>query len=1509
MMSQLPFANCRVASQTKPLQAKAAGRCNGWHTTLRTVLTGALTFALIHTGASAATPQSMTVAPIVDQFVGAAPVPLWGSASSGLPVAFSSLTPATCAISSNRVEGVAPGPCTVRASQPGNATYAPAPSVDRTIAVRTAISSPALAVATNYGVGMFPDGVVAADFDRDGRLDLATVNWSEGTVSVLLGRGDGTFAAPATIVAGVGPIALAVADLNGDGKPDIVVSNLLSQDVTVLLGNGDGTFSHGPSVPVGAALFGIVAGDFNGDGKVDLAVANGSSAGVAGQGIFLLFGTGNGGFQMGGAIPVGRNPMALAATDVDGDGRLDLVVANADDNSVLVLLAAGNGAFSYRGPYPVDWSPHGIAVGDLNGDGRPDLVVSNSRSNSVSVLLNGGGGTFLSAVRYATGNAPGEVRVADFTGDGKPDIAVINALDDSLSLLAGNGDGTFGAAVSHAVLAYPLAVAMGDFNADGKPDLVVAAAGADALSVLLGASPHAVATILSPAAGTPQAAEVTTRYATPFAVLVQDAGKRPAANVPVTFTAPSTGASGSFAAGRSVTTISGADGVARAPIFTANATPGPFTVVASTSVLSASFALTNVGALGAPPAFTSGPFPPGVVNSPYGYLVSATGNPTPKFAVPASALPPGLRLDAASGAVSGTPLTAGTFAGIVTASNGTQPDATQSFAIAIARASQTLTFPLLTDMYVDSAPFLVVAAASSGLVVEVASLSPGVCVVAADRVSMVSAGTCVLRASQAGSAQFQPAAAMERTFAVLKLGQSITLPPVDPPRLGSEAATVIASSTSGLAVRLESLTPTLCTIDGSRLYPLAVGNCLLRATQAGSGQFLAAVDVDQAVAIQPALQAISFASPGPRGIGESPLVLSAYANSGLGVAFASLTPAVCTITGARAILVGSGTCTIVASQGGDGRFAAAIPVTRTFSVQPYVLAAGPTAVAPYVEYLTVFRGTSADRVFDIALAPDGTTYVAGAVVSSDFPGLSSSTTTNAGQDLTFLAKLDAAGRPLSSAVVGGRSPRLADSARSGYVGPDQVEAMAVDSTGNAYIAAYRYATDLPLRPGPFAVASGKYVYRVPVAGSPELLAGPLDRAIMSVRALAVDPAGNIYLAGVAAAGLTTTSNAAVSAAAAVTGGPFAIKLASGGATVYATYLGVSGTRAASTPSPGQSTWDADTTPYALAVDASGNAVVVGQATAGDLPVTAGSPDTADLRNRDAVVVKLNTLGTAVVFVARLGGIDADRATSVALTMDGSIVVGGKTASQPFRGTSGSFQPTVVFDNGTPREDRETGFVAILAADGRTWTAVAGIGSAGGSLVDWRGSDPLPLKVAVDPSGAIYVTGTTFPNRTLPVIRNIGGADPYGAFVMKVTGDLSRLDYATTLGRGIATGIAVDAYGTAHIAGYDPHPFVAKVNAATMPLVLDSDVAVPRAGQAFTLRATTANPRFAGVVTFAEDGVVLGSRAVINGVAELAIALSAGVHRIGATFRGEGPFGSGSIAEGIFAVSPAAGEAP
>ena len=249
----------------------------------------------------------------------------------------------------------------------------------------------------------------------------------------------------------------------------------------------------------------------------------------------------------------------------------------------------------------------------------------------------------------------------------------------------------------------------------------------------------------------------------------------------------------------------------------------------------------------------------------------------------------------------------------------------------------------------------------------------------------------------------------------------------------------------------------------------------------------------------------------------------------------------------------------------------------------------------------------------------------------------------------------------------------------------------------------------------------------------------IDPAVKTIRLRwPSNTAGAIYITGVAGVGLATTTGAAIAAASAATGGPYLIKFSPGGASVaYATYLSISGSRSSIAPDPNRSHVDEFTTGYALAVDAVGNAYVAGQATADDFPVRSGFPDTADYQNRDAFVVKVNAAGSALTWVARLGGSDAERATSVALAPDGSVVIGGKTATLPgqiYSPGDVAFQRD--FDYHFYEVDRETGFIAKLAADGTRWIFVAPIGSQGGTLVSGASTtEPNPIKVTVDAAGA------------------------------------------------------------------------------------------------------------------------------------------------------------------------------
>jgi hypothetical protein len=185
--------------------------------------------------------------------------------------------------------------------------------------------------ADNLAVGISPHSVAVGDFNGDGKPDLAVANDTPfGTVSVLLGEGDGRFRQQRTYAAGKGSDSVAVGDFNGDGKPDLVVADN-GGGVSVLLNDGAGFASP---VRYGAGTSPVSVGDFNGDGKPDLAVANYGSNTIS-----ILLGNGNGTFQAQTTRAAGTNPFALAVGDFNGDRRPDLAVANdALSGTVSVLL-------------------------------------------------------------------------------------------------------------------------------------------------------------------------------------------------------------------------------------------------------------------------------------------------------------------------------------------------------------------------------------------------------------------------------------------------------------------------------------------------------------------------------------------------------------------------------------------------------------------------------------------------------------------------------------------------------------------------------------------------------------------------------------------------------------------------------------------------------------------------------------------------------------------------------------------------------------------------------------------------------------------------------------------------------------------------------------------------------------------------------------------------------------------------------------------------------------------
>ena len=237
------------------------------------------------------------------------------------------------------------------------------------------------------GIAPHNHGLVAADFDGDRIPDLATSNNSGNSVSVLLSDGGGGFrpAAGSPFSAGRAPYPLAVADWNGDGRLDVATPDVNGHTVTVLLGDGRGTLRPAPGSPhrVGDRPYFSTAGDVNGDGALDLVVSHDDSHALS-----ILVNDGSGRFAAPRRIEVGGRSWKVRVADLDGDGRNDLALG-VHPSGVAVLLGDGRGGFAPAAgsPVAVGRGPWGIAVGDVNRDGKPDAVTANSETNDVSVLL------------------------------------------------------------------------------------------------------------------------------------------------------------------------------------------------------------------------------------------------------------------------------------------------------------------------------------------------------------------------------------------------------------------------------------------------------------------------------------------------------------------------------------------------------------------------------------------------------------------------------------------------------------------------------------------------------------------------------------------------------------------------------------------------------------------------------------------------------------------------------------------------------------------------------------------------------------------------------------------------------------------------------------------------------------------------------------------------------------------------------------------------------------------
>jgi hypothetical protein len=350
--------------------------------------------------------------------------------------------------------------------------------------------------ATNYTVGgQGPRTVAAGQFLSGGPLDLVTEDAGSDSVTVLPGAGNGTFGPASQYFAGDSPFAAATGDFAGDGIDDIAVTNpsqggLGMGAVSVLLNRGNGTFPPLPIQETGQFqnyTEGLATGDFRGDGIQDLVTANEVENTVS---VFL--GNGNGTFKAPRQIPAGGEALSIAAGHFHNPNILDLVTLDQGQNSVTVLLGNGNGTFKPPVSIPDSQDPTSVAVGVLRGDGITDLIVTNGYNNTVSVLLGNGNGTFRPAVNYSmsdntqVANDPGGVSLGSLRNNGRLDIVMTNFGSSNVTVLLGNGNGTFGAPMHFDAGVESDGAAIADFDGGGIPDLLVTNSGADTATLLPG---------------------------------------------------------------------------------------------------------------------------------------------------------------------------------------------------------------------------------------------------------------------------------------------------------------------------------------------------------------------------------------------------------------------------------------------------------------------------------------------------------------------------------------------------------------------------------------------------------------------------------------------------------------------------------------------------------------------------------------------------------------------------------------------------------------------------------------------------------------------------------------------------------------------------------------------------------------------------------------------------------------------------------------------------------------
>jgi len=408
---------------------------------------------------------------------------------TALATAFVSATKLTALVPASKVATTGTALVTVSSQAPGGGVSDPISLTVRNTSRFVTFGNSAI------DVGVSPSSIVVADFNNDGVADLAVVNQNDadpicsnlgtvGTISILLGNGDGTFSSKSKLCSPFRTNALyttTTGDFNSDGNQDLIVSletQGLSMEFEAFLGNGDGTFTYLSNSGGWDGIGPVITGDFDQNGQLDIAVP----VDLLGHGLIQIWlGEGNGEFAYkSSANAYYTPPRSIATDDFNRDGILDLASGYVGPPST-IFLGNGDGTFTPTSSQP---STPGVLIGDFDGDGIPDLVGLGRfmKGNGDGTFTDVGPGPDLTSGYQFRGPVPGAM--ADLNGDNKPDVVAAGPTNN-IMLYLGNGDGTFQTPISITVGQSPHSVAVGDFNRDGLLDLAVANSGDNTVTILL----------------------------------------------------------------------------------------------------------------------------------------------------------------------------------------------------------------------------------------------------------------------------------------------------------------------------------------------------------------------------------------------------------------------------------------------------------------------------------------------------------------------------------------------------------------------------------------------------------------------------------------------------------------------------------------------------------------------------------------------------------------------------------------------------------------------------------------------------------------------------------------------------------------------------------------------------------------------------------------------------------------------------------------------------------------